>query len=207
MKKILISFLAITACALAALAQTPQEILDRMEAELNKHDDSEGVVMLVDIKIPILGTMTSKCYTLGDKTRIEAKAMGQQIISWSDGTTSWTYNSVDNSVTIEKEKPSDSSEGDMDMFENITDGYDVTLKKQDAKAWYLTCKKKKGNSDKDAPKSLDLTIRKSDYFPISLTTTVSGTKMTMREIAFGVTEKQVTFNINDYPGAKVEDKR
>lgn len=207
MKKLLTSLLSILFWALAALAQTPQEIISRMEAELEKYDDNEGVFMLVDVKIPLLGTMTTKCYTLGDKSRVEATTLGMTIVTWSDGTTSWTYENHSNKVTIEKDKPSSGSEGDMDMFDHILDGYDVTLKKEDANAWYLTCKKKKANKEKDAPNSLDLVVRKRDYFPVSLTTSMSGMKVTMRDIAFGVTEKQVSFNIQDYPGATVEDKR
>jgi len=202
-----ISILAGTLWSVAAWAQTPQEIVDRMEAELNKHDDSEGVLMTIDVKVPIVGTMTSRCYTLGDKTRMEAKMAGVSITTWTDGVTEWTYTDKTNKVTIKKADASSEPEGDMDLFDNITDGYDVSIRKEDAKTWYLLCKKSKANKDKDAPKTLEIAVRKSDYYPQSLTTSMSGFKITMRDISFGVSEKQVTFNIKDYPGATVEDKR
>ena len=210
MRKLLLSILSIFVWTLAAQAQTPQEIVSRMEAELEKFDENQGVAMTLDIKVPILGTMTTQCYNLGDKTRMEANTMGVKVITWDDGETEWTYTDKTNTVTIEKVKQSSSSssaEGDMDMFDDILDGYDVSLKKEDAKAWYIRCKKKKGNADKDAPKSMDIAVRKSDYFPLSLSATLSGVTMTMRNFSFGVTEKQVTFNLADYPGATVEDKR
>jgi hypothetical protein len=43
--------------------------------------------------------------------------------------------------------------------------------------------------------------------PVSLKAKVSGIEITMRNISYGVTEKQVTFNANDYPGVTIEDKR
>ncbi|MDT3366879.1 MAG: hypothetical protein LIQ26_06380, partial [Bacteroidota bacterium] len=140
--------------SVAALAQTPMEIIDRMEAELNKHDDSEGVRMTIDLKVPIVGTMTSRCYTLGDKARMEVKMAGMSIITWTDGVTEWTYTDKTNTVTIKKAGVDSEPEGDMDLFDGITDGYNVSLRKEDAKAWYLLCKKSRANKDKDAPKSL-----------------------------------------------------
>lgn len=209
MKKLAISVLSYLAIALAALAQSPAEILSRMEAELDKHDDSEGIAMTVDVKVPILGTMTTRCYSLGDKTRVEGTMAGVKIVTFTDGVTEWTYTDKNNEIEITKAKPSSSADadGDMALFEGVQEGYDITLKKEDAKAWYLNCKKSKDNKDKDAPKSIDIAVRKSDYFPLSLSASISGTKMTMRDFSFGVTEKQVTFDIKDYPGATVEDKR
>ena len=58
-----------------------------------------------------------------------------------------------------------------------------------------------------AQHTIDLAIAKNTYYPVSLKATVSGVTMTLRDIAFGVTEKQVTFNPKDYPTAKIVDKR
>ena len=86
-----ISILFAMAFAAMALAQTPQEIISRMEDEMNKHID-EGIIMTVDVKVSILGTMSTRTYALGDKLRIEAQLMGIQVITWTDGTTEWEYN-------------------------------------------------------------------------------------------------------------------
>ena len=54
---------------------------------------------------------------------------------------------------------------------------------------------------------MDLVVAKGTYYPISLSTKQSGITVTMRDVTFGVSDKQVTFNIADYPGVKVKDER
>lgn len=202
MKKLVLAFMAVLAAVVAAVAQTPKEIVDRMEATMNAHE-KEGVIMTVDLKLLIVGTTTSKSYMLGDKTRVEMKMMGVQIITWSDGEKDWTYISKDNTLTIEKSKGDASEAGDTEMFSGITDGYDVTLKKETADAWYFLCKKSKRNKEKDDPKTIDLVISKKNYYPLSLKASVSGMTMTMREISFGVTEADVTCDPSKFPGVKI----
>ena len=206
MLKRLFSIICFLGMAGVLVAQTPKEILSRMDAEMDKHD-KEGLIMTVDAKVPILGTMTTKTYTLGDKARVEANMMGVDVITWTDGKTSWTYNSKKNEVEISKQEGSSESEGDAEMFNGITQGYDVTIDKETAKTWELICKKSKSNKDKDTPKKMELVVAKGTFMPISLKTKISGIGITMRNISFGVTEKQVTFNANDYPGVTIVDKR
>ena len=57
--KKLFSIICFLGMAGVLVAQTPQEILSRMDAEMDKHD-KEGLIMTVDAKVPILGTMTTK---------------------------------------------------------------------------------------------------------------------------------------------------
>lgn len=61
MKKLL-NIIFFVAMAAVAVAQTPEEIISRMEAEMSKHDESEGFVMTMDVKIIIVGTITSRSY-------------------------------------------------------------------------------------------------------------------------------------------------
>lgn len=189
-------------------AQTPQEIISRMETEMSNYEKS-GVAMTVDVKIPILGKMSTRTYTLGDKMRLEAAMMGVKLITWSDGVTEWTYNEKENEIEIQKAKENSGSreEGDIGMFAGITDGYDVSIDKETSEAWYILCKKSKSNPDKDAPKKMDLVVAKGTYMPVSLQAKISSVNLTMREISFDVTEDQVTFNPKDYPDAKIVDKR
>ena len=207
--RIIISLLTLTLWAVAAWAQTPQEIISRMETEMNSHDKSEGFIMTLDIKIPILGTVSSKNYILEDKMRMEATVAGEKTISWTDATTNWTYSSKDNKIKIENAKANKDSQSDdnLSLFQGITEGYNVSIKKEDDAAWYLHCKKSKSNKDKDAPKNMDLVVSKANYYPLSLSASMKGIKMTIRDISFGVTEEDVTFNIKDFPGAEVEDLR
>jgi outer membrane lipoprotein-sorting protein len=208
MKKLLsiISFIAFTA---VAIAQTPQEIVSRMEAELAKHDESEGIAMTIDIRMIIIGTVTTRVYYLGDKTRIEGKMADKDIISWNDGKTDWSYDSETNEIEIKNATPREKSETEdnMKMFSNITEGYNVSIKKETDTEWYLRCKRSRSNPDKDAPKKMNLVVAKDTYWPVSLSVSMTGIDMTMREISFGVSEKQVTFDAKDYPSATIVDKR
>ena len=137
---------------------------------------------------------------------MDSEMLGEEILVWTDGTSEWTYNSKLNEVEIKKAS-STSDGGDVDMFSGIADGYDISLKKETALEWQLQCKKSKGNKDKDAPGGIDLVVAKGSYYPLSLRTKVSGITMTMRDISFGVSEADVTFDAGAYPGIKVVDKR
>ena len=208
MKK-LFSIIAFIAMAAVAVAQTPEEIISRMEAEMAKHDEKEGLAMTLEMKIPILGTFSSRNYTLGDKYRIEVSEDGKQTITWSDGQTDWNYDSEKNQVEIKKHevKEKTETEGDAKMFNGITDGYDVKLDKETSDTWQFLCKRSRSNPDKDAPKRMTLVVAKGTYMPVSLSASVSLMTITMRDLSYGVTEEQVTFNPEDYPNATIVDKR
>lgn len=208
MKKLLaiISFIALAA---TAMAQTAEEIVSRMNAEISKHNESEGVAITMDMKIILVGTISSRSYILGDKMRIEANKDGKDFVTWSDGKTEWSYDSETNEIEITNAKPREKSDKDSNtkMFNGITDGYDVRIDKETASEWHIRCKRSKSNPDKDAPKRMDLVVAKGTYWPVSLSTSVTAASVTMRDLSFGVTEKQVTFNEKDYPGVKIVDKR
>lgn len=207
MKK-LFAFISALALAVASFAQTPEEIVDRMSEAMEQLGNT-GLRMTMDIKIPILGTMSTVAWSLGDKMRMEAEAMGKKIITWMDNDTEWTYTAEDNTITIKNrdaQKPSSEQEN-MKMLDSVTEGYDVFLKKETVTAWYIQCKKSKSNTNKDDPKTMDLVVAKGTYHPVSLSARVSGITVTMRDLDFNVTEKQVTFNKADYPGVTIVDKR
>ncbi len=205
MKK-LVNFVCFLLMTVVAPAQTPEEILTRMEEEMSKHE-KEGLIMTVDTKMPIVGTMSIKSYMLGDKSRTETSVKQYKIIVWSDGKTDWTYDSKNNVVEIQHAKPNADDSNDAEMFSGITDGYDVSLKKETADAWYIFCKKSKNNKDKDDPGKMDVVVAKGTYFPISLSAKAYGVSMTLRDISFGVTEEQVSFRPESVPGAQIVDKR
>lgn len=212
MKKIIALFAAFTV-AIAAFAQTPEEIVNKMSEVMDKLGDN-GTRMTTDSKIPLLGTMSTTIYSLGNKVRLEFEMKGTKAITWMDRDTEWAYDPVDNTVIIKnrgsQKKPKELNNPnmeDLEMFEDITDGYDVVLKKETNTAWYLQCKKSKSNKDKDAPKTMDLVVAKKTYYPISLSTKMMGFTLTMRNLGFNVTEKDVTFNKADYPGVTIIDER
>lgn len=208
MKKI-IAIISFIALATSAMAQTAEEIITRMDAEMSKHNESEGFAMTMDMKIIFIGTISSRSYILGDKMRIEANRDGKDFITWSDGKTEWSYDSEKNEIEITNAKPKEKSEAESDtkMFTGITDGYDVKIDKETPTEWHIRCKRSKSNPDKDAPKKMDLVVAKGTNWPVSLSTSVTAATVTMRDLSFGVTEKQVTFDEKDYPGVKIVDKR
>ena len=207
MKKFLSLLLFVLSSAVVAVAQTAPEIISRMETEMQANEKN-GIIMTMDTKIPILGTMTVKAYALDKKMRMEADMLGVRVITWMDSETEWVYNSKTNTVEIKNVDPSKKDENDnSEMFENITEGYDVSIDKETADAWYILCKKSRTNKDKDAPKTIDLVVSKGSFYPISLTAKVSGITLTLRDISFGVSESQVTFDAKNCPGATIEDKR
>lgn len=209
MKK-LIAIISFIALATTAMAQTAEEIITRMEAEMSKHDESEGTAMTMDMKIIFVGTISSRNYVLGDKMRIEAiNDDGKNFVTWSDGKTEWVYDSEKNEIEITNAKPKEKTEtkGDTKLFQDITDGYEVKIDKETATEWHIRCKRSKSNPDKDAPKRMDLVVAKGTYWPVSLSTSVTAATVTMRDFSFGVTEEQVTFNPNEFPNANIIDKR
>ena len=203
-----IALLAACVLAVAAFAQTPEEIITRMEEELDKLQ-VDGIVMTMDIKIPILGTMSSKAWNRGEKTRIEGEIAGVKVITFIDGDTEWEYNSKENQVRIKHHDNSKVSqeESNAKLFDAVSEGYDVSISKETATAWHLRCKKSKTNPNKDDPKTMDLVIAKGSYRPLSLTAQVSVLTVTIRDLGFDVTEKQVTFDPADFPGATIIDER
>ena len=195
--------------AVAAYAQTAEEIVAKMDAAMEQVSAENGFRMTMDIKIPILGTMSSDAWSLGDKMRLEAQMMGKKLVTWQDGQTEWTYDAGENTITIEnqdKTKKSDEKEN-MKMFQSATEGYDVSIAKETAEAWTIKCKKNRFNTNKDDPKNMELVIAKDTYYPMSLSAKVDLVTVTMRNLKFNVTEEEVTFNKADYPGATIIDKR
>lgn len=210
MKKIFAILAALCLGAAAFAQQTPEEIFARMDEVMNARE-ADGMIMTVDIKIPILGTMSSRSWMLGNKTKVVSSTMGVDVVNWmdTDAAASWTYDSKDNKIkitSIDANKTADES-SDADMFSGVTDGYDVTLKKETDTAWYFVATKQKTNTNKDDPKTMDVVIAKETYYPVSLSAKVKGITMTMKDIDFGVSEADVTFDPSQYPDAIVEDQR
>ena len=207
----LICILTGLAAAMMAFAQTPEEIISKMEAEVQKHEN-DGVQMTVDVKVPIIGTFSTKVYSLGSKSRLETKVAGHEMITWSDedAGTEWTYTPDKNEIEITNYVADESSgeSGDMEMFEGVTEGYSVSLSNETDKQWFFLCKKLPSNTDKDAPKTMNIVVNKDTYLPASLSAKINGVTLTMRSFVFGkVSARKVTFNQADYPTAKIIDKR
>lgn len=211
MKRILliICFIGAMVDPLNVSAQTPEEVVERMNAEFRK-GDSLGMSFDFLMSIPILGDFKTTNYMLGDKLRVDMFVKGNKNINWSDGTTEWEYDSEKNEVKITKAKPKEdnSNSGDTDLVTGVSEGYDLSFdKKTNDKVWYITCKKNKSNKEKDDPKRIDLAVSKADYSTIYMKTKAKGIGISMENFKVGVTEAQVTFNPADFPNAKIIDER
>lgn len=208
MKRALISIFASLFVASALFAQTPEEIIARMDQETNRFD-KEGVSMVMDMKIPILGTFSTTMYTLGEKYKGVIDVKGNVTQIWSDGVTTWSHDAAKNELTITNATPSEDNkaESNVKTLNGITEGYDVKMKKETDEAWYFICTKSKSNTKKDDPKKMDLVISKSTYLPLSTSIKEKGITITMRDFSIGVTEEEVTFDPSRYADATIIDKR
>lgn len=209
MKKIL-SLLAALACATAVLAQTPQQIIDRMNEKMNSLEPT-GIALELEVRVPVIGTITSRVWSLGGKQKTISTIGKKKQVEWIDGRTEWFYDPKDNIVSITEREVKDTDAGTTDnhlgLFEDLTQGYDFSIKEESAEVWVITCTKSKSNEDKEAPKKMELVVRKSDYHPTSLDTRMSGIRLSLRDFRFGLTDKDVTFNPAECPGATIKDHR
>ena len=209
MKRIFICIAALFLSAAALSAQTAEEIVKNMEAQMEKADQA-GLAVTLDLKIPIIGTTSARMHILGDKSRTDITIKDQKSTMWMDGNTMWTWTSspTQNEVVVEnKTASSSSSEDNLKLAQGITEGYDLSITKETADAWYLNCKKSKSNTDKDDPKTMTLAVEKGTYMMKELSTKVKGISIALRDSKLGVSESDVTFDISKCPGAKLTDKR
>ena len=193
--------------SVAAFGQTAQEIVSKMEQVMDQNRNS-GMEMTFEMKLPLIGTVSTKSYILGDKYRLEMEQDGEVTTCWSDGTTIWTYTPSEKKIEIDNSvATSESANSNAEMLNGITSGYDVSISKQTADAWYIKCKKSKTNKEKDDPATMDLIVEKETYIPMSLSAKVSLVTVTIKNVKYGVSESQVTFNPANYPGVQIVDKR
>ena len=198
--------------AMAAFSQTGAEIVDRMNERINSRS-GDGISLVVDVKIPVLGAVATKTAVLGEKRRLDVKMKEHNVITFSEKDTIWIYTEETNSIIISNDsvmaqaKSSNQGGMDVDMFGDLTEGYDITIKSQNLVKWELACKRKRSNKDDDAPKNITLEVRKETYEPISMSTKMMGINCTMHDFKFGISEKEVTFNEADFPGVTIVDNR
>ena len=207
MKKILFTLMAALFAATALSAQTAEEIIARMDQETDRFP-AEGSFFTMEIKMPIVGTVATDVYILGDKYKMDADIKGNRVLHWSDGVTEWDYDTSKREIVITNAKPSESqAQNNMKVLRSAAEGYDVKLTKETDEAWYIRCTKSKTNTVKDDPKKMELVISKETYLPI---TTKAGTGLvtvSMNNMRVGVTEEEVTFRPEDFPGVRIVDQR
>ena len=208
MKKLLITLFAALLAATALFAQTPEEIIAKVDEQTERFAD-EGVFFVMEIKMPIVGTVATDVYILGDKYKMDADIKGNRVMHWTDGVSDWEYDASKKEIVITNAKPSDKSqaEDNVKMLKSVAEGYDVKLTKETEDAWYLRCTKSRTNTVKDDPKRIDMVVSKETCLPISNKAGTGLVTVTMRNMRVGVTEEEVTFNPADFPGIRITDNR
>lgn len=206
MKRIVLIIAAFLA-AFGLSAQTPEEIIKRMDAALDKAAEN-GTAFTFIMDIPILGKASTRVYSLGDKVKMEVGMMGEVNEAWIDGNTSWIYDKTSNELIANAVNKSDDAAADaMSAFQGITDGYNVSLEKETNDTWYLLCKKSRKNKNKDEAKKMYLAVSKGSYMPVYLRMKAKGIGMSIENIKPGVDPEVVAFSLDKFPGAKIKDQR
>ena len=199
------------ACSLAAFSwgQTAEEIVARMDEVMSANNNTDHFAMTLVMKMPIIGTISTRAYAWGDKIRMEIGEGAKKSITWMDATTKWEYDAGKNEIEIDHRDLSTSSDAEenMKMFESATEGYKVSIKKETPTEWHLRCKKSRDNTKKDDPKTMNLVVAKGTYMPVSLSTKMSMVTVTLRDLSFDVTEEMVTFDPSKFQTATIIDKR
>ena len=114
---VVVALVALLLGPVGMAAQTPEEIVNKMSAQMDR-GDAEGLVLDFNMKIPVVGTVTSHNKVLGKKMRMEVTAKDKKSIIWTDETTRRTYDKQTNILTIEANTPAaDKQEnGNMETF-------------------------------------------------------------------------------------------
>lgn len=204
MRKLMLMLSVALMSVMTLHAQTTDEIISRMESEFEKHQP-EGVVMTMVIKIALVGDIPVNIKTLGDKYL--STALDGSIVSWGDGTTTWTYDKQKNELTIDNASAKSDAGDKIGMLDNLTAGYKVKLVKETSQAWYFKCKKLSSNKNKEDIKKMELVVDKETYYPVSMETSGLLASITIKDVSFGVTEDEVIYDPALYSGAKIIDKR
>ncbi|MBO6161031.1 MAG: hypothetical protein J6O01_06075 [Bacteroidales bacterium] len=189
-------------------AQTPEEIVQKMSAQLDRCN-AEGFSMDFVMKMPIVGTIRTHEQIFGKKMKTSMSNEEKDVVIWYDETTKWTFDSKDNTVTVENRalSSSEAEESDMKAFDRLRDGYGFKLQEETPEAWYILCKKTRSNKDKDAPGTMNLAVDKATFLPLYIRSKKSMFMVSIENVVPGVTEESVTFHPEAYPTAKVIDKR
>ena len=211
MKRLLLTAAIIIAAAFTVNAQSIPEICARMTEELSK-GETMGQAFDMIMKLPIIGKVGGRTWINGDNFRMEMIDKEDAGITWRTPDTEWNYDPKTNTVTIKKvekksESESNNDDGQTKNFEGVDKDYDLKIVKEDDKAWYMTGKKSKTNTNKDDPKKIKMAVSKQTYLPLYYTAKQKGITISMENFQVGVTPEEVTFDPAKYPGVKIIDER
>ena len=128
---------------------------------------------------------------------------------------------MENEIEIEKYQDSNITPEKVivDEVVNIFDNYRFRIADETADNWIIRCIRKDKKNGKPYLKELLLVIEKDTYYPLGviqktdfLVYSNEGDYMgklmyAISDFGFGVSEQQVSFDLTDYPGVAINDRR
>lgn len=216
MKKILCTVITLV-CAMTAFAQSARQIVSKMNEYL-KISNTQGMYCTLYHVIPRAENPGShNIYLLNNKYGQAAE--NNRVIC--DGQTQWDYLPLENEIDIEKYQDSNITPEKVivDEVVNIFDNYRFRIADETADNWIIRCIRKNKKNGKPYLKELLLVIEKDTYYPLGviqktdfLVYSNEGDYMgklmyAISDFGFGVSEQQVSFDLTDYPGVAINDRR
>jgi len=205
MKKIfcLVAASMLAASSFIAGAQTPKEIVSRMD-NVVKDLVKKGFAMDLEIEYssmvkdgPIMKKEgPSRICILGNKVHITPYSNEANHEIWIDGEKIMIYSGMSNELHIIKDTTY-LMNYKMLFHSLIADNYDI--ESETDQAWNLKSTSTVYYESTPIVTTSRVTIDKKTYYPVSVSTCGSSNQTTFSNISFGVSEDEVTFNPEDYP--------
>jgi len=212
MKKLFFYFIAVFFFFIAAFlsaacsqAVSPEQILDRV-GEVFKLSKTEGLSFTMEMEGEgIKGS--AELYELGDKEKSVFKDDSGKVdsIEWSDKTTTWSYRVGSNTIWIydNDEEEQSSIDSQLTLLDSVKDYYSFSQVQEKDDSWELNITRLE-TADSELPKSMKFIVSKKTGLPIYWEMIAEdNSSVIMRNFARGVSEAQVTFNPDDYPGVSI----
>jgi len=186
-------------CVQHVAAQIPADAKAVMVKAQSWFDNPKGMRMQYTIKVAKIVSIDG--VMAGKSGKFYMKAA--EIESGYDGVQQWTYDGTKKTVTIQKISVEEAKKNELSVDMQITESYQRCKMVEKDGIYSLTFTKPKV---KDAPKSVVLRVRKTDYRPteLKLSNGMLSMRFLIKNITFGVNEKIFQFDKSKYPNAKIK---
>ena len=219
MKKSFFTVLSLV-CSMTVFSQTANEIVSQMEEYVNTHQQ-DGISFAIDKELMYVDSYSTSnnqvtvkrsnlssgsIFIHDNKMRVDSDN-GTEYIDF-DINRKWFVSSINKEVQFDIANHGDNSR--MNDYYNglhiIRPAYRFTIKNETDDTWTIYGKRKMFTRFNWVEKEILLTVRKDTYQPVSVTLydVMDGKPFdvtevtTKKEISFGVTDNQVTFNAADH---------
>ena len=205
---LIIMLLPLCTCLRAEIAADIIEVLSKSDSVISR---PEGVKMEMDVKASIaILSMNLQITSLekGNKSRMimQTTVLGKTFYSEEgcDGTQGWSYEKNDlskskDTLTI---YPAESLDNDYTVEMDAYKDYENAKMKLKDEVYEIVLSKPKSE---DVPKKTTMRIDAKTFYPKQMQIKDSGATITIniKEISFGVDDKELAFDIANYPDAVI----